>query len=125
MLRLHANSTRRARWDVKLGFHSHTHAFPLPLSSLFGDGGFTGCVDVIVLRQYPVQWMEKMSDGRNVFRNSRLEEREAKSLKQIDNSEGKSCSLRYRMSLKKNANIQIQKGEDPQGFVAVRFHRVI
>ncbi|KAJ7372027.1 Breast cancer 2, early onset [Desmophyllum pertusum] len=78
MLRLHANSTRRARWDVKLGFHSHTHAFPLPLASLFGDGGFTGCVDVIVLRQYPVQWMEKMSDGSNVFRNSRLEEREAK-----------------------------------------------
>lgn len=55
MLRLHANSTRRARWDVKLGFHSHAHAFPLPLASLFGDGGFTGCVDVIVLRQYPVQ----------------------------------------------------------------------
>ena len=55
MLRLHANSTRRARWDVKLGFHSHTHAFPLPLTSLFGDGGFTGCVDVIVVRQYPVQ----------------------------------------------------------------------
>jgi len=78
MLRLHANSTRRARWDVKLGFHSHARAFPLPLASLFGDGGFTGCVDVIVLRQYPVQWMEKMSDGTNVFRNSRLEEREAK-----------------------------------------------
>ncbi|KAL9974012.1 hypothetical protein ACROYT_G020541 [Oculina patagonica] len=78
MLRLHANSTRRARWDVKLGFHSHTHAFPLPLDSLFGDGGFTGCVDVIVLRQYPVQWMEKMADGTNIFRNSRLEEREAK-----------------------------------------------
>jgi len=55
MLRLHANSTRRARWDVKLGFHSHAHAFPLPLASLFGDGGLTGCVDVIVLRQYPVQ----------------------------------------------------------------------
>lgn len=55
MLRLHANSTRRARWDVKLGFHSHARAFPLPLASLFGDGGFTGCVDAIVLRQYPVQ----------------------------------------------------------------------
>ena len=55
MLRLHTNSTRRARWDVKLGFHSHAHAFPLPLASLFGDGGLTGCVDVIVLRQYPVQ----------------------------------------------------------------------
>ncbi|XP_068719868.1 breast cancer type 2 susceptibility protein-like isoform X2 [Montipora capricornis] len=78
MLRLHANSTRRARWDAKLGFHRHMHAFPLPLASLYGDGGFTGCVDIIVLRQYPLQWMEKMSDGTNIFRNSRLEEREAK-----------------------------------------------
>ncbi|XP_074621370.1 uncharacterized protein LOC141879914 isoform X2 [Acropora palmata] len=78
MLRLHANSTRRARWDAKLGFHRRTRAFPLPLATLFGDGGFTGCVDVIVLRQYPVQWMEKMPDGSNIFRNSRLEEREAK-----------------------------------------------
>ena len=55
MLRLHANSTRRARWDAKLGFHSDVRAFPLPLVSLFCDGGFTGCIDVIVLRQYPVQ----------------------------------------------------------------------
>ncbi|CAH3115249.1 unnamed protein product, partial [Porites lobata] len=78
MLRLHANSTRRALWDAKLGFHRHVRAFPLPLVSLFCDGGFTGCIDVIVLRQYPVQWMEKMPDGTNVFRNSRLEEREAK-----------------------------------------------
>lgn len=55
MLRLHANSTRRALWDAKLGFHRHVRAFPLPLVSLFCDGGFTGCIDVIVLRQYPVQ----------------------------------------------------------------------
>lgn len=40
---------------MKLGFHSHARAFALPLASLFGDGGFTGCVDAIVLRQYPVQ----------------------------------------------------------------------
>ena len=52
MLRLHANSTRRALWDAKLGFHRHVRAFPLPLVSLFCDGGFTGCIDVIVLRQY-------------------------------------------------------------------------
>ena len=55
MLRLHANSTRRALWDAKLGFHSHVRAFPLPLVALFCDGGFTGCIDVVVLRQYPVQ----------------------------------------------------------------------
>ena len=55
MLRLHANSTRRVLWDAKLGFDSHVRAFPLPLVPLFCDGGFTGCIDVIVLRQYPVQ----------------------------------------------------------------------
>lgn len=66
MLRLHANSTRRARWDVKLGFHHHTHAFPLLLSSLFGDGGFTGCVDIIVLRQYPVQVIDTFLTNKNL-----------------------------------------------------------
>ena len=55
MLRFHANSTRRARWDARLGLQRHAHAFPLTLDSLFPDGGLTGCIDVIVLRQYPLQ----------------------------------------------------------------------
>ncbi|NXJ84567.1 BRCA2 protein, partial [Trogon melanurus] len=77
MLKISANSTRCARWHAKLGFHRDPRPFPLPLSSLYSEGGAVGCVDVVIQRTYPVQWMEKTSAGSYVFRNSRAEEREA------------------------------------------------
>ncbi|NXO35973.1 BRCA2 protein, partial [Locustella ochotensis] len=77
MLKISANSTRRVRWHTKLGFHRDPRPFPLPLSSLYSEGGAVGCIDVVIQRAYPVQWMEKTSTGSYVFRNSRAEEREA------------------------------------------------
>ncbi|NXX78545.1 BRCA2 protein, partial [Urocolius indicus] len=77
MLKVSANSTRRARWHTRLGFHRDPRPFPLPLASLHRDGGAVGCVDVLVQRTYPLQWMEKTPAGSYVFRNSRAEEREA------------------------------------------------
>ncbi|NWJ04909.1 BRCA2 protein, partial [Crypturellus undulatus] len=77
MLKISANSTRCARWNAKLGFHRDPRPFPLPLASLYSEGGPVGCVDVIIQRTYPVQWMEKTSCGSYVFRDSRAEEREA------------------------------------------------
>ncbi|XP_058275459.1 breast cancer type 2 susceptibility protein isoform X2 [Hirundo rustica] len=77
MLKISANSTRRARWHTKLGFHRDPRPFPLPLSSLYSEGGVVGCIDVVIQRTYPVQWMEKTSTGSYIFRNSRAEEREA------------------------------------------------
>ncbi|NWU84576.1 BRCA2 protein, partial [Onychorhynchus coronatus] len=77
MLKISANSTRCARWHAKLGFHQDPRPFPLPLSSLYSEGGAVGCIDVIIQRTYPIQWMEKTSAGSYVFRNSRAEEREA------------------------------------------------
>ncbi|XP_051881459.1 breast cancer type 2 susceptibility protein isoform X2 [Pristis pectinata] len=77
MIKISANSTRPARWYAKLGFHCDPRPFPLPLSSLFCEGGMVGCVDVIVVRIYPIQWMEKSTNGMYVFRNERAEEREA------------------------------------------------
>ncbi|XP_077197948.1 breast cancer type 2 susceptibility protein isoform X2 [Paroedura picta] len=77
MLKISANSTRRARWYAKLGYHWDPRPFCVPLSSLLSDGGTTGCVDVIIQRVYPTQWMEKLSTGHYVFRNERAEEREA------------------------------------------------
>ena len=55
MLELSANSTRRAHWDAKLGFQSDRRAFPVPIHSLFPDGGIVGCVDVVIQRIYPPQ----------------------------------------------------------------------
>ncbi|NXT57894.1 BRCA2 protein, partial [Pluvianellus socialis] len=77
MLKISANSTRCARWHAKLGFHRDPRPFPLPLSSLYSEGGAVGCIDVVIQRSYPIQWMEKTSSGSYVFRNSRAEEREA------------------------------------------------
>ncbi|XP_067419058.1 breast cancer type 2 susceptibility protein [Emydura macquarii macquarii] len=77
MLKISANSTRCARWHAKLGFHQDPRPFPLSLSSLFSEGGTVGCVDIVIQRAYPIQWMEKMPTGSYVFRNSRAEEREA------------------------------------------------
>ncbi|XP_044522033.1 breast cancer type 2 susceptibility protein [Gracilinanus agilis] len=77
MLKLSANSTRPARWYAKLGFFSDPRPFPLPLSSLFSEGGNVGCVDIVVQRVYPTQWMEKTLSGLYIFRNERAEEKEA------------------------------------------------
>ncbi|XP_075346901.1 breast cancer type 2 susceptibility protein isoform X1 [Mycteria americana] len=77
MLKISANSTRLARWHAKLGFHRDPRPFPLPLSSLYSEGGAVGCIDIVIQRTYPIQWMEKTSAGSYVFRNSRAEEREA------------------------------------------------
>ncbi|KFZ51348.1 Breast cancer type 2 susceptibility protein, partial [Antrostomus carolinensis] len=77
MLKISANSTRCARWNAKLGFHRDPRPFPLPLSSLYSEGGAVGCIDIVIQRTYPLQWMEKTSAGSYVFRNRRAEEREA------------------------------------------------
>ncbi|XP_068123150.1 breast cancer type 2 susceptibility protein isoform X2 [Hyperolius riggenbachi] len=77
MLKLSANSTRPALWYTRLGYYCDPRPFSLPLSSLFAEGGVVGCVDVVIQRIYPIQWMEKMANGTYMFRNDRAEEREA------------------------------------------------
>ncbi|KAM4566244.1 breast cancer type 2 susceptibility protein [Odontesthes bonariensis] len=78
MLKICANSCRRARWDAKLGFHRDPRPFLLPISCLYSNGGSVGCVDIIILRSYPIQWMERKPDGHIVFRSARAEEKEAR-----------------------------------------------
>ncbi|XP_027901225.1 breast cancer type 2 susceptibility protein isoform X1 [Xiphophorus couchianus] len=78
MLKIWSNSTRRARWDAKLGFHTDPRPFLLPVSCLYSNGGPIGCVDIFILRSYPMQWMERKSDGGVVFRSARAEEKEAR-----------------------------------------------
>ncbi|XP_053278900.1 breast cancer type 2 susceptibility protein isoform X2 [Pleuronectes platessa] len=76
MLKICANSTRPARWDTKLGFHRDPRPFLLPVSSLYSNGGPVGCVDITILRSYPIQWMERKPDAGVVFRSGRAEEKE-------------------------------------------------
>ncbi|XP_048119894.1 breast cancer type 2 susceptibility protein isoform X1 [Alosa alosa] len=79
MLKISANSTRPARWDTRLGYHCDPRPFQLQLDTLFSDGGVVGCVNLLVLRSYPMQWMEKTAGGVFIFRSERAEEREARS----------------------------------------------
>ncbi|KAK5868879.1 hypothetical protein PBY51_009855 [Eleginops maclovinus] len=78
MLKICANSSRPARWDTKLGFHKDPRPFLLPISSLYSNGGPVGCLDIVILRSYPIQWMERKTDGGAVFRSVRAEEKEAR-----------------------------------------------
>ncbi|XP_054884160.1 breast cancer type 2 susceptibility protein [Poeciliopsis prolifica] len=78
MLKICANSTRRARWDAKLGYYTDPRPFLLPVSCLYSNGGPIGCVDIFILRSYPMQWMERKSNGGVVFRSVWAEEKEAR-----------------------------------------------
>ncbi|KAM4047140.1 breast cancer type 2 susceptibility protein [Anomaloglossus baeobatrachus] len=89
MLKIAGNSTRPARWHARLGYFHDPRPFCLRLSSLLAEGGVVGCVDVLIQRIYPMQWMEKMCNGTYVFRNERAEVKEAErhSAKQQKNLE--------------------------------------
>ena len=74
-LHLSSNSTRRARWFARLGYQQSPLPFPLPLPSLFPDGGLVGCTEAIIGRVYPLVFMEKVEGERAIFRSQRAEER--------------------------------------------------
>ncbi|NP_001103864.2 breast cancer type 2 susceptibility protein isoform X1 [Danio rerio] len=90
MLKISANSTRRARWDTKLGYYRDPRPIRLLLSSLYASGGLVSCVNLLVLRSYPTQWMEKKPNSVFIFRNDRAEDREAR---KHSNSKHKSLDL--------------------------------
>ena len=78
MLKLTANSTRRALWDTKLGFHAHIKPFNISLTSVRPDGGKVGCTSFLVARVYPLLFMERRVDGSKAFRTQRAEEKAAR-----------------------------------------------
>ncbi|KAJ3344103.1 Breast cancer 2, early onset [Gonapodya sp. JEL0774] len=85
-LKLQANSTRRARWDAKLGLQKS----PSMLTSArlaHPQGGFISSIDVVILRKYPLLFMEKCTDGggggeRTLIRNEEDEEDEQRRFEQ-------------------------------------------
>jgi breast cancer 2 susceptibility protein len=64
-LKLCSNSTRRARWDTKLGFHSCPGPLLVSLTSILPAGGIVSCVSVTVVRAYPLLYVEKLDEGRS------------------------------------------------------------
>lgn len=54
MLKICANSSRPTVWHSKLGFYKDPSPLCVPLSTLYSEGGVVGCIDVVVVRKYPL-----------------------------------------------------------------------
>ncbi|XP_075544738.1 uncharacterized protein LOC142578920 [Dermacentor variabilis] len=72
-LKMSYNSTRRARWDVRLGYFAAPRPFRVSLSSLHPKGGLVGRVDCLVIRAYPVMYLEMLPNGMCVMRHEKEE----------------------------------------------------
>jgi len=76
-LRLVANSTRPARWDATLGFQrkplKHVGGMmAVPVSGLVAGGGAVAAMEVVVLRRYPMMYMERRMNGKGERVSSRV-----------------------------------------------------
>ncbi|KAI9551569.1 hypothetical protein GHT06_021902 [Daphnia sinensis] len=101
-LKISANSTRRARWDSKLGFYSKPLPFPIALGSILPDGGVISHLQVHIVRVYPVTYMEKAPDGKTIFRGERQYRRITES-----------AAVRYERMMEKVVE-DIEREEDEQ-----------
>ncbi|XP_057378960.1 uncharacterized protein LOC130701035 [Daphnia carinata] len=101
-LKISANSTRRARWDSKLGFYSKPLPFPIALASILPDGGVISHIQVHIIRVYPVTYMEKAPDGKTIFRGERQYRRITES-----------AAVRYERMMEKVVE-DIEREEDEQ-----------
>lgn len=67
-LKVFGNSTRPAPARVRLGYQRRPTPLCVPLSSLHPQGGLVGCLDIVVVRKYPlmvssVTFMILIDDG--------------------------------------------------------------
>lgn len=109
-LKLHGNSTRRARWNSKLGF-IYGQVPKFALSSITGTGGNVVCMDVFVTRVYPLLYYEKYpGGGQGVVRNARLEKKFA------DDFESKRQSYAEKFYEKCEKEYQARVRKDGRGF---------
>ncbi|XP_053974743.1 breast cancer type 2 susceptibility protein homolog [Hylaeus volcanicus] len=74
-LKIHTNSTRRARWDTKLGYIAPSGPMCIKLKSICPKGGLIGKIKVLIARVYPILYYEKTASGESIFRNARCEEK--------------------------------------------------
>ncbi|KAG0381166.1 Breast cancer 2, early onset [Mortierella sp. AD032] len=74
---LQANSTRLARWDTKLGFQRAPMIWTRRLRSIVPEGGLVPGLDVVVLRKYPVMYLETLEDGVTKVKRTEKEESQA------------------------------------------------
>ncbi|XP_045771068.1 uncharacterized protein LOC123871354 [Maniola jurtina] len=71
-LKISGNSTRRAKWDARLGLHGNG-AMLSRLSAVKPEGGRVSQLRTLVTRVYPTLYIEKFPDGSTLTRSERLE----------------------------------------------------
>ncbi|KAL0126270.1 hypothetical protein PUN28_004993 [Cardiocondyla obscurior] len=74
-LKLHTNSTRRARWDAKLGYVLRTEPISIKLGNVCPSGGLISKLTIVVSRVYPMLYHEKTASGDSIIRNAKSEEK--------------------------------------------------
>ncbi|KAK3813293.1 MAG: BRCA2, oligonucleotide/oligosaccharide-binding, domain 1-domain-containing protein [Benniella sp.] len=74
---LQANGTRLAAWDTKLGFQRSPMIWTTQIRSISADGGLVPGLDVVVLRKYPVVFVETLKDGMTKIMRTEREEHRA------------------------------------------------
>ncbi|KAG0092228.1 Breast cancer 2, early onset [Podila epicladia] len=72
---LHGNNTRLARWDKKMGFQRAPIQWTTRIRNILPDGGIVPGLDAVVLRKYPVVYMEKLDNDTKIRRSGREEAR--------------------------------------------------
>lgn len=74
VLKLVANSTRKAEWDASMGFRYDIHNFCLSIGNVNAFGGIIPKIDIVILRKYPVVVSERLENGKTIIRNLKDEE---------------------------------------------------
>ena len=68
-LKLTVNGTHRAPWDSKLGYQKRSPTRPVSLAGIYMKGGVIPCVDVVVMRCYPIRFQDVLPSGQKVVMN--------------------------------------------------------
>lgn len=79
---LSANSTKRAAWDARLGFQPPA-LHVASLRSLSALGGVAALIDIIVIKLYPIGFMENGEEGWEKGAWNMAEEQERQRLWQV------------------------------------------
>ncbi|XP_062543691.1 uncharacterized protein LOC134211095 isoform X2 [Armigeres subalbatus] len=78
-LKIHANSTRRTKWDTRLGLYKVPSSFVISCNTVLDRGGLVVCLNVMILRVYPLMFVDKTKRDAlgSVLRSERVERRRA------------------------------------------------
>lgn len=100
-LKISGNSTRRCRWDARLGRYFGGRCLDVPLSKVLANGGQIPRMRLRVLRKYPLLFW---SD--NAVRNERMEERyqQATRLRRMELAEQLRVKVQAEMELEELEN---------------------